>query len=187
MYKLVLSHQLAVYNNNSTTHQFSLREIYVNAKCPDGAGSYKHWGGGCSLVLSDRRQCSDLLSQAQYHVARARKQDEEEKELRAKQEQERDLLRQQLMKEQVGHPPFFFPFFFIQTHTKVSFSKLCHDNCTVAVMPGRKKRGTKSRRNRRSSWSSERSTWRRPRTCSPSTREQRRCPKRRRRAAAAGG
>lgn len=47
------------------------------------------------------RQCSDLLSQAQYHVARARKQDEEEKELRAKQEQERDQLRQQLMKEQV--------------------------------------------------------------------------------------
>ncbi|TMS13276.1 RNA polymerase-associated protein CTR9-like protein [Larimichthys crocea] len=46
------------------------------------------------------RQCSDLLSQAQYHVARARKQDEEEKELRAKQEQERDLLRQQMMKEQ---------------------------------------------------------------------------------------
>lgn len=49
----------------------------------------------------DYRQCSDLLSQAQYHVARARKQDEEEKELRAKQEQERDLLRQQMMKEQV--------------------------------------------------------------------------------------
>lgn len=53
-------------------------------------------------MFSDRRQCSDLLSQAQYHVARARKQDEEEKELRAKQEQERDLLRQQLMKEQVN-------------------------------------------------------------------------------------
>lgn len=46
------------------------------------------------------RQCSDLLSQAQYHVARARKQDEEEKEHRAKQEQERDLLRQQMLKEQ---------------------------------------------------------------------------------------
>uniref|UniRef100_A0A8C4X5Q4 RNA polymerase-associated protein CTR9 homolog n=1 Tax=Erpetoichthys calabaricus TaxID=27687 RepID=A0A8C4X5Q4_ERPCA len=45
-------------------------------------------------------QCSDLLSQAQYHVARARKQDEEERELRAKQEQERELLRQQLLKEQ---------------------------------------------------------------------------------------
>ncbi|KAG7274434.1 hypothetical protein CRUP_033590 [Coryphaenoides rupestris] len=47
-----------------------------------------------------RGQCSDLLSQAQYHVARARKQDEEEKEMRAKQEQERDMLRQQMLKEQ---------------------------------------------------------------------------------------
>lgn len=53
-----------------------------------------------ALAASEARQCSDLLSQAQYHVARARKQDEEEKEHRAKQEQERDLLRQQMMKEQ---------------------------------------------------------------------------------------
>ncbi|KAJ8247539.1 hypothetical protein GJAV_G00247520 [Gymnothorax javanicus] len=53
-----------------------------------------------ALASTEARQCSDLLSQAQYHVARARKQDEEEKELRAKQEQERDLLRQQLLKEQ---------------------------------------------------------------------------------------
>ncbi|XP_061599027.1 RNA polymerase-associated protein CTR9 homolog [Cololabis saira] len=53
-----------------------------------------------ALAASEARQCSDLLSQAQYHVARARKQDEEEKELRAKQEQERDLLRQQVLKEQ---------------------------------------------------------------------------------------
>uniref|UniRef100_A0A669DU63 RNA polymerase-associated protein CTR9 homolog n=1 Tax=Oreochromis niloticus TaxID=8128 RepID=A0A669DU63_ORENI len=53
-----------------------------------------------ALAASEARSCSDLLSQAQYHVARARKQDEEEKELRAKQEQERDLLRQQLLKEQ---------------------------------------------------------------------------------------
>ncbi|KAK5873996.1 hypothetical protein PBY51_018987 [Eleginops maclovinus] len=53
-----------------------------------------------ALAASEARQCSDLLSQAQYHVARARKQDEEEKELRAKQEQERDILRQQMMKEQ---------------------------------------------------------------------------------------
>lgn len=54
-----------------------------------------------SLYLQCYRQCSDLLSQAQYHVARARKQDEEERELRAKQEQEKELLRQKLLKEQV--------------------------------------------------------------------------------------
>ncbi|XP_006642561.2 RNA polymerase-associated protein CTR9 homolog [Lepisosteus oculatus] len=53
-----------------------------------------------ALALTEARQCSDLLSQAQYHVARARKQDEEERELRAKQEQEREVLRQQLLKEQ---------------------------------------------------------------------------------------
>lgn len=41
-----------------------------------------------------------MLSQAQYHVARARKQDEEEKELRAKQDHEREVLRQQLLREQ---------------------------------------------------------------------------------------
>lgn len=53
------------------------------------------------LCIWNVRQCSDLLSQAQYHVARARKQDEEERELRAKQEQEKELLRQKLLKEQV--------------------------------------------------------------------------------------
>ncbi|CAO2582846.1 RNA polymerase-associated protein CTR9 homolog, partial [Lemmus lemmus] len=53
-----------------------------------------------ALAASEARQCSDLLSQAQYHVARARKQDEEERELRAKQEQEKELLRQKLLKEQ---------------------------------------------------------------------------------------
>lgn len=53
-----------------------------------------------ALASSEARQCSDLLSQAQYHVARARKQDEEERELRAKQEQEKEILRQKLLKEQ---------------------------------------------------------------------------------------
>ncbi|XP_027009006.1 RNA polymerase-associated protein CTR9 homolog [Tachysurus fulvidraco] len=53
-----------------------------------------------ALAASEARQCSDLLSQAQYHVARARKQDEEEKELRAKQDQEREVLRQQLLRVQ---------------------------------------------------------------------------------------
>ncbi|KAM4722587.1 LOW QUALITY PROTEIN: RNA polymerase-associated protein CTR9 homolog [Rhinophrynus dorsalis] len=53
-----------------------------------------------ALAATEARQCSDLLSQAQYHVARARKQDEEEKELRAKQEAEKEILRQKLMKEQ---------------------------------------------------------------------------------------
>merc|ERR1719507_2948493 len=42
----------------------------------------------------EARQCQDLLSQAQYHVARARKIDEEEKALRKKQQEEREKFRQ---------------------------------------------------------------------------------------------
>jgi len=48
------------------------------------------------------RQCGDLLSQAQYHVARARKIDEQDRELRRKQEEERDAIRQKQLQEQVG-------------------------------------------------------------------------------------
>lgn len=49
----------------------------------------------------EARQCQDLLSQAQYHVARARRTDEEEKQLRAKQEQERAAFRLKQMQLQV--------------------------------------------------------------------------------------
>uniref|UniRef100_UPI00398F3FBF LOW QUALITY PROTEIN: RNA polymerase-associated protein CTR9 homolog n=1 Tax=Pristiophorus japonicus TaxID=55135 RepID=UPI00398F3FBF len=51
-------------------------------------------------AAAEARQCSDLMSQAQYHVARARKQDEEDRELRCKQEQQKEMLRMQMMKEQ---------------------------------------------------------------------------------------
>lgn len=40
------------------------------------------------------RQCHDLLSQAQYHVARARQIDEQEREVRKQQEQAREALHQ---------------------------------------------------------------------------------------------
>jgi len=42
----------------------------------------------------EARQCQDLLSQAQYHVARARRIDEEERALRRRQHEERELFRQ---------------------------------------------------------------------------------------------
>ncbi|XP_022088278.1 RNA polymerase-associated protein CTR9 homolog [Acanthaster planci] len=51
-------------------------------------------------AVVEARQCSDLLSQAQYHVARARRQDEEERLLRQRQDQERDALRQKQLEEQ---------------------------------------------------------------------------------------
>jgi len=42
----------------------------------------------------EARQCQDLLSQAQYHVARARRIDEEERALRRRQHEEREKFRQ---------------------------------------------------------------------------------------------
>jgi len=50
----------------------------------------------------EARQCSDLLSQAQYHVANARKIDEQEREQRRRQEEEREALRQKHLQEQVN-------------------------------------------------------------------------------------
>lgn len=55
-----------------------------------------------TLADSEAKQCQDLLSQAQYHVARARKVDEEEKQLRKKQEEEREIFRIKQLDEQVG-------------------------------------------------------------------------------------
>jgi len=45
------------------------------------------------LAALEARQCQDLLSQAQYHVARARRADEEEKSLRRKQELEKEAFK----------------------------------------------------------------------------------------------
>ena len=66
----------------------------------------------------EARSCSDLLSQAQYHVARARKIDEQEKEMRRKQEEERDLLKQKQQAEQVSSCK--------ETWNNMAFSKGLH-------------------------------------------------------------
>lgn len=50
---------------------------------------------------SEARQCQDLLSQAQYHVTRARKIHEQEQEMRRKQEEEKELLRRKKEEEEV--------------------------------------------------------------------------------------
>ena len=47
------------------------------------------------------RHTSDLLSQAQYHVQRARKVDEEEQAVRRKQEEEKEALRKKKEEEEV--------------------------------------------------------------------------------------
>lgn len=51
----------------------------------------------CAL---EHQRCQDLLQQAQYHVLRAQKMDEEEQEIRQKQEKEREALRQKFLAEQ---------------------------------------------------------------------------------------
>ncbi|CAG9839944.1 unnamed protein product [Diabrotica balteata] len=48
----------------------------------------------------EARQCKDLLSQAQYHVARARRVDEEERLIRRKQEEERVAFKMRQIEEQ---------------------------------------------------------------------------------------
>ncbi|XP_068970831.1 RNA polymerase-associated protein CTR9 homolog [Bombus flavifrons] len=52
------------------------------------------------LAEAETRRCQDLLSQAQYHVARARRLDEEEKMLRRKQEEERQAFKMRQTEEQ---------------------------------------------------------------------------------------
>lgn len=48
------------------------------------------------------RHTGDLLSQAQYHVSRARKVDEEEQAVRQKQEEEKEALRKKKEEEEVS-------------------------------------------------------------------------------------
>eukprot|EP00102_Acyrthosiphon_pisum_P018617 XP_016655827.1 PREDICTED: RNA polymerase-associated protein CTR9 homolog isoform X2 [Acyrthosiphon pisum] len=52
------------------------------------------------LANIEAKQCKDLLSQAQYHVARARKMDNDERDSRRKQERERELYRVKQIEEQ---------------------------------------------------------------------------------------
>jgi len=52
------------------------------------------------LADIEAKQCQDLLSQAQYHVARARKMDNDEREMRRRQEEERESLRVKQIEEQ---------------------------------------------------------------------------------------
>ena len=46
-------------------------------------------------------KCRDLLSQAQYHVSRARRQDEEERKMKEEQDREKALLREKQLEEEV--------------------------------------------------------------------------------------
>jgi RNA polymerase-associated protein CTR9 len=52
-----------------------------------------------AAAANEARQCQDLLSQAQYHVARARRLDEEEREVKRKHDEERLALKQKVEEE----------------------------------------------------------------------------------------
>lgn len=64
-----------------------------------------------TLAGLEARQCQDLLSQAQYHVARARRLDEEERQLRRKQDEERTAFKQRQIEEQVRTSITFYFFY----------------------------------------------------------------------------
>jgi len=53
-----------------------------------------------SLADIEAKQCQDLLSQVQYHVARAHKMDDDERAMRHKQKEERELYRIKQIEEQ---------------------------------------------------------------------------------------
>ena len=54
-----------------------------------------------NFATHEARKCADYLSQAQHHLARARRVDDEERSIREKQEREREAIRQKQMEEEV--------------------------------------------------------------------------------------
>ena len=53
------------------------------------------------FATHEAQKCADFLSQAQHHLARARKVDDEERALKEKQEKERGELARKHMEEEV--------------------------------------------------------------------------------------
>lgn len=70
-----------------TTVLQAVHELGLSRKYFEYLGS--HGDRMEQLAKTEAQKCQDLLSQAQYHVARAQRLDEEEKMLRKKQEEER--------------------------------------------------------------------------------------------------
>lgn len=73
----------------------------------------------------EARQCQDLLSQAQYHVARAKRVDEEERQLRRKQEDERTAFKMRQLEEMVRFAIFYN-------------CKRINNDCTILEKNGRR-------------------------------------------------
>jgi len=82
----------------AAVHELTLAHKYFQYLCVNGDKNKYD----LHLCAHEARQCQDLLSQAQYHVARARKVDEEDRIMRKKQEEERQAFRIKQMEEQVS-------------------------------------------------------------------------------------
>ena len=54
-----------------------------------------------NFATHEVRKCADYLSQAQHHLARARRVDDEERSLKERQERERETLRQKQLQDEV--------------------------------------------------------------------------------------
>ena len=54
-----------------------------------------------SFATHEARKCADYLSQAQHHLTRARRVDDEERTLRERQERGREAVRTKLIEEEV--------------------------------------------------------------------------------------
>ena len=61
-----------------------------------------------NFATHEARKCADYLSQAQHHLARARRVDDEERSLKERQEREREALRQKQLQDEVCYAVFFY-------------------------------------------------------------------------------
>ncbi len=55
-----------------------------------------------NFATHESRKCADYLSQAQHHVARARRLDDQERSIKERQEKEREALRSKQQQEDVS-------------------------------------------------------------------------------------
>ena len=55
-----------------------------------------------NFATHEARKCADFLSQAQHHLTRARRMDDEERALKEKQEMEREELARKQQQEEVS-------------------------------------------------------------------------------------
>lgn len=72
-----------------------LSTVGAEAGAETGAEAGAMGGVGGAAAAAEARTCADLLSQAQWHVARARRQHDEELTLRDRQREQREAFRKQ--------------------------------------------------------------------------------------------